>query len=104
MKEFSQTGGSRIGEGWLTALNSSAFVRLFATRSHIELSGGGRELWFPKAEILRLSRHDGTTCAELKIDHSIAGIPKRVIFWSPDFEELTTSIQALGYDVFGSTR
>ncbi len=96
IKEFSQSGGSRIGQGWFGAINTSCFVRLFATAAHIEMSGGGAELWFPKSDIIRLRRHSSTG---LKIEHAVAGFPKLVIFMSRDFEELNAGLQALGYQV-----
>ena len=99
MTEFSQSGGSRIGQGLFGAINTSCLVRLFATAAHIEMSGGGAELWFPKSDIIRLSRHSTLASTGLKIEHTIAGFPKHVIFMSRDFEELKAGLQALGYQV-----
>ena len=104
MTEFSQSGGGRIGQGWFGAINTGCFVRVSATSAHIELSGGGAELWFPKSDIIRLRHHSTWTSTGLKIEHAVAAFPKHLNFWSPDFEVLANGLQALGYDVFDSTR
>ena len=99
---FTQTGGARLG--WFNA--SSPLATLAANTEALRLSCCGREYFFPKKKILKLSRHKGIFSVGLRIEHDDEAIPEFVVFWASvffwtsGFSNLKAKLESLGYEIY----
>lgn len=97
---FTQTGGIRIGEGLFRAFNASwPFAQLVVNPKEIHLSCFSYDYSFPKESICRLSRHRGLFTAGLRIEHSVAGYPAFIVFWTLKYQILKKQLLDMGFTV-----
>jgi hypothetical protein len=97
---FSQTGGARIGTSVFFALNATwPFARLTVKETELALSF----LWWtwilPKRSIRSLRKYSGIFSTGLRIEHSAAGCPAFVVFWTFGFNALKQELERCGYAV-----
>ena len=97
---FSQTGGLRMGRSRLSALNASwPFASLQVQESELALSCFGKHWSFPKASVLRLSKHRGVFSTGLRIEHDLEGCEAFLVFWTFRFDRLRDELEQRGFQV-----
>ena len=97
---FTQIGGLRAGHGLYKAWNVTwPFARLRVDDSALTLRCLGRSWMLSRDRILRLSRQRGLLSVGLRIDHSLAGAPAPLLFWTFRFRRLQRELESRGYVV-----
>ena len=97
---FTQTGGIRVGTGWLDAFNASwPFAKLTVTQKQILLSCFSYRYSFPRESIRQLSRHRGWFSVGLRIEHTVPMYDVFLVFWTFNYGALRRRLREMGYAV-----
>ncbi len=93
-------GGIRYGMTSFYAISVSyPFVRLYITQSELAFHCFGRCVRIPKDSVQRISRWRGIFSTGIRIEHSINSVEPFVVFWTSNFQQVVSALEAAGFKV-----
>jgi hypothetical protein len=99
-KLFSRAGGVRVGGSTCIWFNVSwPFASLRVDDEELILACFWKRWVFPRSLIRRLSKRQGIFSVGLRIEHSIEGYPKYLVFWTFQFPRLQRELVQRGYGI-----
>lgn len=98
------TGGIRYGRNYCLAFNATwPFAQLLVEPDFITLTSRflfwRSELRFEKNQIKRISEYRPLISMGLRIEHSVAGYPPFILFWTFIFDAIKAELVQNGYSV-----
>jgi hypothetical protein len=97
---FTQRGGYRVGSGAFFSLNATwPFGALEVVSGKLVLHCITRQFVFPEDSITGLSRYNGLFSEGLRIEHTVPGYPRFVVFWTSDIGELQRQLVFAGFKI-----
>jgi hypothetical protein len=97
---YSQTGGWHVGRNFWWAFNVTwPFASLLIYRDELVLRALLWRYTFPRDKIVEIVPYHVLLSPGIKIEHTVVGYPKFIVFWTFDFSDLLEALHQNAFPV-----